>query len=119
LQELHEAYSKKGLAVLGFPCNQFGNQEPGDNAQIKAFCTAKYNVTFDMFSKINVNGEDACGLYAYLTKVDSKPKGAGNVSWNFEKFVLGRDGKVMGRFPPQVKPDDPKIVALIKAEMAE
>lgn len=119
MQALHKKYSKKGLAVLGFPCNQFANQEPGSNKEIKAFCTAKYDVSFDMFAKIKVNGKDACDLYKHLTKVGAKPKGKGKVRWNFEKFVLGTNGKVIGRFGPRVKPDDKRVLKLIETEIAK
>ena len=117
MQALHKKYSKKGLAVLGFPCNQFANQEPGTNAEIKQFCKAKYDVSFDMFSKIEVNGSAACGLYKHLTAQNAKPKGKGKVSWNFEKFVVGRDGTVIGRFSPRTKPDDKKLVSLIETAL--
>ena len=116
---MHKKYGKKGLAVLGFPCNQFGGQEPGTNKEIKSFCTAKYDVSFDMFAKIKVNGKGACGLYKHLTAATSKPKGKGKVAWNFEKFVVGVDGKVIGRFGPRVKPDDKRIVKLINGELAK
>ena len=84
---MHKKYSQQGLAVVGFPCNQFGNQEPGTNLKIKEFCTSKYDVTFDMFAKIKVNGKDACGLYKHLKSIAPTPKGEGDVSWNFEKIV--------------------------------
>ena len=116
---MHKKYSKQGLAVLAFPCNQFANQEPGSNAEIKTFCDSKYHVTFDMFAKIEVNGEKACGLYKHLTQTNAKPKGRGEVSWNFEKFVLGRDGTILGRFGPRVKPNAKEIVKLIETELAE
>lgn len=119
MQALHEKYGKKGLAVLGFPCNQFANQEPGSNAEIRAFCTSKYDVTFSMFAKIEVNGENACGLYKHLTQTTAKPKGRGDVSWNFEKFVLGRDGEVVGRFGPRVNPSDDQVARLIETELAK
>ena len=119
MQALHQKYGKKGLAVLGFPCNQFGNQEPGTNLEIKEFCTSKYEVSFDMFAKVDVNGKTACKLYQHLTKTDAKPKGPGKVTWNFEKFVLGRDGSIIGRFGPRTKPDDPTIVKLITTEIAK
>ena len=117
---MHEKYGKQGLVVLGFPCNQFGNQEPGTNLEIKEFCTSKYKVSFDMFAKVEVTGKTACKLYQHLTKSDAKPKGGpGKVAWNFEKFVLGRDGSVIGRFGPRVKPDDAAVVKLVQAELAK
>ncbi len=118
MQALHAKYNKSGLSVLGFPCNQFGAQEPGTNAEIKSFCTSKYKVSFDMFSKINVNGKNAAPLYKHLTKQAAKPKGPGKVSWNFEKFVVDRQGKVIGRFGPRTKPDDPAVVKLIEDALA-
>ncbi|MDZ4849154.1 MAG: glutathione peroxidase [Pirellulaceae bacterium] len=98
LQALHEKFKDKGLAILGMPCNQFGKQEPGSNKEIQEFCTSKYHVTFDMFSKIDVNGKDASPLYKQLTALDTKPKGAGPVAWNFEKFIVNRKGEVVARF---------------------
>ena len=116
---MHTKYSKSGLSVLGFPCNQFGGQEPGTNAEIKTFCTSKYKVSFDMFSKVNVNGKDAAPFYKHLTKQAAKPKGAGKVAWNFEKFIVDRQGKVIGRFGPGTKPDDPAVIELIESALAK
>lgn len=118
LQALHEKYAKEGLAILGFPCNQFKQQEPGTAAEIKEFCQLNYGVSFDMFDKIEVNGNGACDLYKYLTALDTKPKGAGNITWNFEKFIVGRNGEVVARFTPQTKPDDPQVLKVIEAELA-
>lgn len=119
LQKLHEEYSKKGLAVLGFPCNQFLSQEPGTAEEIKEFCRVNYGVTFDMFAKVEVNGKNACDLYKTLTSLDTTPVGAGKISWNFEKFIVGRDGKVAARFSPRTKPDDAKLVKVIETELAK
>jgi glutathione peroxidase len=119
LQALHEKYAENGLAILGFPCNQFGQQEPGAAAEIRQFCTENYGVTFDLFSKVNVNGENACDLYKHLTKLKTKPKGAGAISWNFEKFLLDRDGDVIARFEPRTKPDAPEVVKLVESELAK
>jgi glutathione peroxidase len=119
LEGLHEKYSEKGLAVLGFPCNQFGGQEPGTEAEIEEFCKATYQVKFDLFKKVDVNGDNADPLYKHLTAVKSDPKGPGKVDWNFEKFVIGRDGKVVARFKPQTSPDDPEVVKVIEAELAK
>ncbi len=118
MQALHTKYGKQGLSVAGFPCNQFANQEPGTAAQIRQFCTDNFKVTFDMFAKVSVNGDEACPLYKHLTGLDVKPKGAGNVAWNFEKFVLDRNGKVIGRFGPRISPEDPAIIKLIEASLA-
>jgi glutathione peroxidase len=117
LQAMHEKYGEKGLAILAFPCNQFGAQEPGSASEIRAFCTDRYGVTFDMFSKINVNGDDACDLYKYLTSLELKPKSKGPISWNFEKFLIDRKGRVIARFAPAVKPNDPSLVAMVQSEL--
>ncbi|MBW3597729.1 MAG: glutathione peroxidase [Planctomycetes bacterium] len=117
LQALHEKYGEKGLAVLGFPCNQFGAQEPGTEAEIVKFCKDNYDVDFDMFSKIEVNGEGACDLYKRLTGEDAKEPG--KISWNFEKFLIGKDGQVLARFAPRVEPDDPQLVQAIEKELAK
>jgi glutathione peroxidase len=119
LQELHEKWSPKGVTVLGFPCNQFGGQEPGSEAEIKTFCTTNYGVTFDMFSKIDVNGEDADGLYKFLTVQELQPKGAGDVGWNFEKFVLDKSGKPIARFGSRVAPDDKAFMEVITTALAK
>ncbi|GIS61681.1 MAG: hypothetical protein CM1200mP2_39060 [Planctomycetaceae bacterium] len=116
---MHTKYNKSGLSVLGFPCNQFGAQEPGTNAEIKEFCKSKYEVSFDMFSKVNVNGKDAAPFYKHLTKQAAKPKGPGKVAWNFEKFVIDRQGKVIGRFGPRTKPNDPAVLKLIEGAFGE
>lgn len=119
LQGLHDKYAKRGLAVLGFPCNQFGRQEPGSSKEIAEFCEANYGVKFDMFSKVDVNGDDACEFYKYLTSLDLKPKGAGKVSWNFEKFLIDREGNVVARFAPRTKPDDPEVLSLIEKSLKQ
>ncbi|RLS35502.1 MAG: glutathione peroxidase [Planctomycetota bacterium] len=119
LETLSKAYEKDGFVVLGFPCNQFGAQEPGTAEEIKEFCKANYDVTFDMFSKIDVNGEKAAPLYKYLTGKDTNPKFAGPIGWNFEKFLIGRDGKVVARFKPPVSPDSEDVVKAIEAELAK
>ena len=117
LQALHEKYSEKGLAILGFPCNQFMAQEPGTANEIKQFCRVNYGVTFDLFAKIEVNGDSACPLYKHLTTLATKPKGPGKISWNFEKFIVGRSGEVVARFAPPTKPDDPEVLKVIEAEL--
>ena len=119
LEALHEKYGEKGLAVLGFPCNQFGAQEPGSEEEIVQFCESKYKVKFDMFSKVDVNGEGASPLYKYLTSTEAKPRGKGNVEWNFEKFLIGRDGKVVARFKHSTSPEDPSVVEAVEAELAK
>lgn len=117
LQALHDKYASQGLAILGFPCNQFGAQEPGTADEIRQFCTANYGVKFDLFEKIEVNGPNAAPLYKLLTSVETKPKGAGPISWNFEKFVVGRDGKVIARFAPRVAPNDPELIKTIESAL--
>ena len=102
LEALHRKYSGKGLAVLGFPCNQFGAQEPGNADAIAAFCSNHYDVTFPMFGKIEVNGPRAHPLYAWLKEMS----GGGDIEWNFVKFLVGRDGDLIRRYPPQAKPED-------------
>ncbi len=117
LQAIYKRFADKGLVVAGFPCNQFGGQEPGTADEIREFCRANYGVTFPMFAKVDVNGPDACPLYKYLTSLDVQPKGEGKVSWNFEKFLISRDGKVIARFPSRTKPDDPELVKLIETQL--
>jgi len=117
LQALYQKYEKDGFVIVGIPANEFGKQEPGTNEEIEKFCTSKYSVTFPMMSKIVVKGEGIDPLYKYLTKVDTKPAPAGDISWNFEKFLVGKDGEVKARFAPRTKPDDPKLVEAIAAEL--
>jgi len=119
LQALHAKYNAKGLSVLGFPCNQFNFQEPGTDAEIKEFCTAKYSVAFDLFSKIDVNGDEAHGFYKHLTAQGTLPKQKGKISWNFEKFLIDRSGAVIARFDGKVKPDSTEIVKLIEQHLAK
>ena len=119
LETLYRRWHAHGFSVLGFPCNQFGNQEPGTESQIKEFCMAKFGVDFDLFSKVNVNGEQAHGFYKHLTTQTTKPKGAGKVSWNFEKFLIDRSGKVIARFDGGVKPNDPAVIKLIEQQLAQ
>ncbi len=119
LQALHEKYANEGLAILGFPCNQFGKQEPGTADEIREFCQVNYGVSFDMFAKVDVNGDEACDLYKHLTSLETRPKGPGKISWNFEKFVIGRSGEVVARFEPKTRPDAPEVVKVIDAELAK
>lgn len=119
LQGLHGEYGGRGLVVLGFPCNQFKGQEPGTEAQIQAFCSTNYGVTFPLFSKIEVNGPGRHPLYAWLTSQPTEPEGPGDVQWNFGKFLVGKDGAVRARFEPTVAPNDPALVAAIEAALAE
>ena len=119
LQALHTKYGDKGLAILAFPCNQFGKQEPGTSDEIRDFCSKNYGVEFDIFSKIDVNGDSACDLYKYLTALETEPKGSGDISWNFEKFLLDRDGNVVARFEPRTRPDDPKILSVLTEALTD
>ena len=117
LQDLYEKYADKGLVVLGFPCNQFLKQEPGTADEIREFCRVNYGVTFPLFAKIDVNGENAAGLYRHLTSLDTRPDGSGKIGWNFAKFILGRNGEVVARFTPRTKPDSPDVLKVIEAEL--
>lgn len=119
LQQLSTKYKDKGLVVLGFPCNQFGKQEPGTAQEIADFCKQSYGVTFDMFEKIDVNGKNAAPLYKQLTSKAVSPKDPGDVKWNFEKFLIGRDGKVAGRFRSKTEPMSDELVKAIDAELAK
>jgi glutathione peroxidase len=119
LEALHEKYGKKGLAVLGFPANEFGKQEPGTDEEIAEFCTSNYGVKFDMFSKVVVKGPGQCDLYQHLTSKETNPEFAGDITWNFEKFLLDREGNVIARFAPKVAPDDPELVQAIEGALAE
>ena len=116
LEELHATFSAQGLAILGFPANEFGKQEPGTDQEIQTFCTTNYGVSFDMFSKLVVKGEGIHPLFAYLTD-KSRPTG-GEIGWNFAKFLIGKDGQVLARFEPTTAPTDPKIVAAIEAALS-
>lgn len=119
LEELHERYADRGFAVLGFPCNQFGEQEPGSSEEIATFCSTTYGVTFPMFEKIEVNGDGRHPLYQELTQATDDEGKAGDIAWNFEKFLVSPEGEVIGRFRPLVAPDDPALVAAIEANLPE
>jgi glutathione peroxidase len=114
LESLYKKYNSQGFLVLGFPANNFMSQEPGTNAEIQQFCTRKYNVDFPMFSKIEVKGDNQTALYKYLTA----EKG-GEIKWNFTKFLIGRDGTILARFEPAVKPDSPEVTAAIEKAIKE
>ncbi len=116
LQALYAKYRDQGLVVLGFPCNQFGAQESGSNAEIKTFCSTKFHVTFPMFEKIEVNGPKRHPLYTYLAGKESPFPG--NIKWNFNKFLVGKDGKILARFDSDVEPDAPELAAALKAALA-
>jgi glutathione peroxidase len=118
LQALHRKYSGQGLAVLGFPANEFGAQEPGTNSAIAQFCKSNYGVEFDMFAKVVVDGAGQCGLYKYLTSKETSPY-PGPITWNFEKFLIGRDGKIVARFEPNTEPTDEAVLKAIETELAK
>jgi glutathione peroxidase len=115
LQALNDRYSERGFTVLGFPSNQFFNQEPGSAEQIQEFCSLNYGVSFPLFAKLDVKGSHQHPLYAILTEVPDDSGKAGTVAWNFEKFLVGRDGRVVRRFRSKVVPQDPKLVEAIEA----
>jgi glutathione peroxidase len=115
LEELHKKYAAKGLSILGFPANEFGAQEPGTNGEIAQFCKQNYGVEFDMFSKIVVKGSGQAPLYKYLT---SHPKFRGEIDWNFEKFLVGRNGEVIARFKSDIEPDSREMVSAIEGALA-
>ena len=117
LQQLHEQYGDRGFAVLGFPCNQFGAQEPGTSDEIRTFCETNYGVTFPMFSKVEVNGEGRHALYDQLTAVEDSEGQAGDIQWNFEKFLVAPDGQIVARFRPMVTPEDPALVGAIEEQL--
>lgn len=117
LEDIHEKYSDRGFAVLGFPCNQFGAQEPGSPEEIAEFCSATYGVTFPMFEKIDVNGEDRHPIYQELTQKSDAEGEAGDIKWNFEKFLVSPQGEVLERFRPTVTPDAPEVIAAIEANL--
>jgi len=115
LEELQERYAARGFTVVGLPCNQFMGQEPGTAEEIQEFCSATYGVTFPMTEKIEVNGEDRHEIYAELTQTPNDQGEAGDVQWNFEKFLVAADGTVISRFGPRVEPQDQRIVDAIEA----
>ena len=117
LQQIYKKYEDQGFVVLGFPCNQFGKQEPGSEADIKKFCSTEFNVSFPMFSKIEVKGDGAADLYKYLTSKEVKPAGKGKVGWNFEKFLIDRNGQLVSRFSPQTKPSDGELIKAIEEQL--
>jgi glutathione peroxidase len=117
LEALYEKYQKDGFVLIGIPANEFGKQEPGTNEEIEKFCTSKYSVTFPMMSKVVVKGEGIDPLYKFLTEQETKPAPKGDISWNFEKFLVGKDGQVVARFNPKTAPTDAKLNEAIQAEL--
>ncbi len=118
LEALHKKYAEKGLAVVGVPCNQFGSQEPGTAEQILDFCKETYGVEFDMMEKVDVNGAGACELYKRITS-NADPKIGGKIPWNFEKFIIGRDGQIVARVNNRIKPDAANVIKMIEDELAK
>ena len=116
LEKLNQKYKNSGLRILGFPCNDFGAQEPGTNTEIINFCTKNYGVTFEMFDKVHAVGDKQHPLYDRLTKAVDPP---GNVSWNFEKFLVSKTSEIVARFRSSVKPDSPELIAAIEQELAK
>jgi glutathione peroxidase len=117
LEKLQDEYSARGFTVLGFPCNQFGGQEPGTAAEIQAFCSLTYGVSFPLFEKVEVNGSGRHPIYAALTAIPDSTGTAGDVQWNFEKFVVSADGSGIARFRPRTDPYDPDLIAAIEAAL--
>jgi glutathione peroxidase len=116
LETMFEKYKDQGLVIIGVPANNFGAQEPGTNAEIQEFCSSKYHVTFPMLGKVSVKGEDIAPLYRFLTTKAAKP---GDVTWNFAKFLIGRDGAIADRFDPKMKPEDPALISSVEAALAK
>ena len=118
LEKLYEKYSDQGLVVLGFPANNFMGQEPGTNEEIKEFCSSRYSVSFPMFAKISVKGRDQHPLYRFLTGKETNPRFSGDISWNFNKFLIGRDGAVVARFGSRAAPESSEVTSAIEAALA-
>lgn len=118
LQKLYDTYKDRGFVVIGFPANNFKEQEPGTDAQIKQFCSTKYNVTFPVMSKISVKGDDKHPVYKTLTEPATAGEFAGEIGWNFTKFLIGKDGKIAARFNTKVKPDEPQVAEAIEKALA-
>jgi len=114
LEKIYEKYKDQGFVILGFPANNFGGQEPGTNEEIKTFCSSKYQVTFPMYSKVSVKGADSTPLYQFLTDKQSNPATAGEIKWNFTKFLVDRNGKVIARFEPAITPESADVTGAIE-----
>ena len=119
LESLYEKYKDKGFVIVGVPANNFMSQEPGTNAEIKTFCTNKYNVTFPMMSKVSVKGDGKDPLYTFLTGKDTDPQFGGDITWNFTKFLFDRTGKPVARFEPATTPDSPEVISAVEAALAK
>jgi len=118
LESIYEKYKDRGFVIVGIPANNFGGQEPGTNQEIKTFCTAKYNVTFPMMAKVSVKGSDITPLYQFLTDKTLHPDTGGEIGWNFTKFLVGPDGKVIARFDSKVEPNSPEVTGAIEKALA-
>ncbi|MFO7534452.1 MAG: glutathione peroxidase [Kiritimatiellia bacterium] len=118
LEALYKKYAGQGLVVLGFPANDFLWQEPGSESEIKQFCTLNYGVTFPLFGKISVKGDDQHPLYTYLTAKETNPEFAGGITWNFNKFLIGKDGKILNRFGSKTAPESPELVKAVEEALA-
>jgi glutathione peroxidase len=119
LESMYEKYREQGFEILAFPSNDFGGQEPGSEKEIKEFCSTNYKVTFPLFSKIPVKGENKHPLYAYLTDSEKNPATGGEIKWNFTKFLVGRDGKIITRFEPKTKPTDDEVAQAVERALRE
>jgi glutathione peroxidase len=119
LEAVYEKYKDRGLVIVGIPANNFGQQEPGTDAEIKTFCSMKYSVTFPMMSKVSVLGEDKTPLYVFLTDTSVNPAIGGEIKWNFTKFVFDRNGNPVARFEPKVTPDSPQVIAAIESALGQ
>jgi glutathione peroxidase len=119
LEAVYEKYKDRGLVIVGIPANNFAQQEPGTNEEIKKFCSTKYNVSFPMMSKVSVLGDDETPLYQFLTDKSANPQIGGDIKWNFTKFLFDRNGKPVARFEPAVKPDSPEVTVAIEATLSK
>ena len=118
LQSSYEKYKDRGFVIVGIPANNFGAQEPGSNQEIKTFCSSKFHVTFPMMAKVSVKGDDITPLYQFLTDKSSNPQSGGEIKWNFTKFLIGPDGRVITRFEPEITPDSPQVTSAIEEALA-
>ena len=118
LESTYEKYKERGFVIVGVPANNFGAQEPGSNQEIKTFCSSKFHVTFPMMAKVSVKGDDITPLYQFLTDKSSNPQSGGEIKWNFTKFLIGPDGRVITRFEPEITPDSPQLTSAIEEALA-
>jgi glutathione peroxidase len=118
LESLYRKYKSRGLRILAFPANDFGRQEPGSNAEIKSFCRKKFDVTFDLFAKVSVKGDEMCDLYKFLTGKTADHEFAGDVRWNFQKYLIDPKGRIIARFGPRTSPEDQRVIEAIEEALA-